>query len=217
MTSKTDKATHTKERILDMAEALFAKKGFHGVSVREITAAAGCNMAGINYHFGGKKNLYTEVFRARWIPRELQMYESFKNTVENNKTISTGEIIQALARAYIDCPLSKEELRLHRQLIIREINDPTDVFKLAADHTLRPLFEYLYHVLKKQVLENKTEEDLTFDIMSIFGVILYFNYSRPMVSRITGKAYDSDFKTWLITHMERFILNGLDINYKTKQ
>jgi len=37
----------TRERILDEAEALFANKGYHAVSVREITRAARCNLAAV--------------------------------------------------------------------------------------------------------------------------------------------------------------------------
>ena len=77
MTEKNH-STLTKERLLDKAEALFAQKGYHAVSVREITAAARCNMAAVNYHFNNKKNLYLEVFRSRWVPRERCMYEAFK-------------------------------------------------------------------------------------------------------------------------------------------
>ena len=42
------KNDHTKERILDEAEALFAQKGYDAVSVREITGAANCNLAAVN-------------------------------------------------------------------------------------------------------------------------------------------------------------------------
>ncbi|MEJ2220434.1 MAG: TetR family transcriptional regulator, partial [Desulfobacterales bacterium] len=58
---------HTRERILDEAESLFALKGYDAVSVREITGAANCNLAAVNYHFGNKRNLYLEVFRSRWL------------------------------------------------------------------------------------------------------------------------------------------------------
>ena len=52
-----------RERLLEEAEALFAEKGYTAVSIREIIAAADCNVASINYYFGNKKNLYLEVFR----------------------------------------------------------------------------------------------------------------------------------------------------------
>ena len=208
---QTTNNNHTKERLLSRAEALFALKGYHAISVREITSAAKCNMASVNYHFGNKKNLYMEVFRSRWVPRERRMYEAFRASIEKADSPSPKDVIQALARAYLEGPLSQDELQMHRQLIIREMNNPTEVFEFAADETLRPLFKNLYNLLQPFVKEGEDEGNLSFDIMSIFGIVLYFNYSRPMVSRITGKKYDDDFKAWLVHHMVRFSLNGLSV------
>ena len=52
----------TPERIVEAAERLFAERGYRATSVRAITEAAGSNLAGVNYHFGGKEQLYREVF-----------------------------------------------------------------------------------------------------------------------------------------------------------
>jgi AcrR family transcriptional regulator len=54
-----------KERILDTAERLFARHGFYGVSVRDITEAAGVDVALVNYHFGSKRELFAAVFQRR--------------------------------------------------------------------------------------------------------------------------------------------------------
>lgn len=61
MTQKEDK----KERILTVAESLFAGHGFSGTSMRKITQEAGVNVAAVNYYFGTKEDLYREVFRRR--------------------------------------------------------------------------------------------------------------------------------------------------------
>lgn len=55
----------TKERILAAAEVLFAQRGFEGASLRQLTAAAGVNLAAVNYHFGSKDKLVEQVFRRR--------------------------------------------------------------------------------------------------------------------------------------------------------
>lgn len=55
----------TKERILAAAEVLFAQRGFDGASLRQLTAAAGVNLAAVNYHFGSKDKLVEQVFRRR--------------------------------------------------------------------------------------------------------------------------------------------------------
>ena len=55
----------TKDRILGAAEVLFAQRGFDGASLRQLTAAAGVNLAAVNYHFGSKEKLVEQVFRRR--------------------------------------------------------------------------------------------------------------------------------------------------------
>jgi len=204
----------TKNRILEKAEILFAEKGFNGVTIREVTAAAKCNTGAVNYHFQSKKNLYVEVFRSRWIPRELKMYDHLKDALEKVEAPSPATVIKTVAEAYLEGPLSDEELRRHRQLIIKEINNPTEVFEMVADQTLRPLFEYLRERLHPYLPSHLDEESLILDIMSIFGVLLYFTYSRPMISRVMGRRYDPEFKARLVNQVVRFSLEGLGVNGK---
>ena len=53
--------TDTRSQLLAAATPLFARKGLHGVSVRELARSAGANLAMISYHFGGKDGLYAAV------------------------------------------------------------------------------------------------------------------------------------------------------------
>ncbi len=55
----------TRARILDAAEALFADRGYYGVSLRDITQAAGVQLALANYHFGSKEELFRHVIGRR--------------------------------------------------------------------------------------------------------------------------------------------------------
>jgi len=55
----------TRDRIFLAAERLFALRGFSAVSVRDITADAGVNLAAVNYHFGSKDKLLFEIFLER--------------------------------------------------------------------------------------------------------------------------------------------------------
>src|SRR5512138_1669857 len=55
----------TKDRILDAAERLFAERGYDGTSLRAITAAAGANLAAVNYHFRSKESLMRALFSRR--------------------------------------------------------------------------------------------------------------------------------------------------------
>jgi AcrR family transcriptional regulator len=61
-------AAATKGRLLDSAEALFMEHGFEATSLRAITAAAGVNLAAVNYHFGSKEELFQSVLTRRLDP-----------------------------------------------------------------------------------------------------------------------------------------------------
>ena len=62
---EAESAQATKDLVFETAERLFALHGFQKVSVRDITAEAGVNLASVNYHFGSKDALLFEIFRTR--------------------------------------------------------------------------------------------------------------------------------------------------------
>ncbi len=51
----------TRQRLLEAAETLFSQRGFEGVTIRDLAAAAQVNVAAVNYHFTSKEKLYREV------------------------------------------------------------------------------------------------------------------------------------------------------------
>lgn len=61
---KADKSD-TRQNILTVAEKLFSEQGFEGTSTRQIAKEAGANMAMINYYFGGKEGVFTEILSKR--------------------------------------------------------------------------------------------------------------------------------------------------------
>jgi AcrR family transcriptional regulator len=65
VTPKKAPVRNGRERILDAAEQLFAQRGFYGVPLRDITQAAGVDVALVGYHFSGKRELFAAVFEPR--------------------------------------------------------------------------------------------------------------------------------------------------------
>lgn len=55
------RTTDTRERLLAAAEQLFLERGFEAASTRDITEAAGANLAAVNYYFRSKQDLVTAV------------------------------------------------------------------------------------------------------------------------------------------------------------
>ena len=66
--SATEPLATTPERILQAAERLFSERGIDGVSLREITSAAGVNSASAHYHFGSKNAVLETLFSLRASP-----------------------------------------------------------------------------------------------------------------------------------------------------
>lgn len=97
----------TKERILDTAEALFAEHGFAGTSLRQVTGHADVNLAAVNYHFGSKDNLVTEVFRRRMDEMSQARLEQLQAAQAQAPTL-----LEAVLRAFIEPALA---LSLDRQ------------------------------------------------------------------------------------------------------
>jgi TetR/AcrR family transcriptional regulator len=51
----------SRDKILDVAEALFARRGFEGVGMREVAEAAGLGKSSLFHHFRSKAQLYLAV------------------------------------------------------------------------------------------------------------------------------------------------------------
>jgi TetR/AcrR family transcriptional regulator, acrAB operon repressor len=61
----------TRDKILDAAEVLFARRGFSGVGMREVAEAAGLGKSSLFHHFKNKVELYAAV-----VGRILDLIES---------------------------------------------------------------------------------------------------------------------------------------------
>jgi TetR/AcrR family transcriptional regulator len=61
MRSALDASPSSREKILEVAEAHFARRGFSGVGLREVAAAAGLGKSSLFHHFTSKAQLYFEV------------------------------------------------------------------------------------------------------------------------------------------------------------
>ena len=140
MMTPPEKRQIPRDRILNEAEILFAEKGFHAVTVREITRSAHCNLAAVNYHFGNKENLYLEVFRERWIPRAKRVRAAFQEALSNGNGKNIADIVHALALAFIQGPLTDAERLRHAQLMIREMAMPTAALDLLVKEVIEPFY-----------------------------------------------------------------------------
>ena len=85
----------TKEKILDVAEALFAEHGFKDTSLRTITSKAGVNLASVNYHFGDKKTLVRAVLD-RYLEAFMPAVQDALINLNLNESFEMADVFESL-------------------------------------------------------------------------------------------------------------------------
>lgn len=90
-------ADHTRNAILSAAERLYADRGFADVTLRDIVAEAGVNLAAVNYHFGSKDELIAELFVTRSLVTNRERLNELKAAEEaGGGRASIGAVLRAL-------------------------------------------------------------------------------------------------------------------------
>jgi len=144
VSSRIELGAKTRERLLDVGERLFARNGFAATSVRQITRDARCNVAAVNYHFGGKYNLYREVFHRRLAVLREQRVTSIRQAM----TPATGtraleRVLTAFANAFLEPLLHESHGRDLIELWSREMLDPVLPPDMVATEIMRPVQQML--------------------------------------------------------------------------
>jgi AcrR family transcriptional regulator len=88
----------TRDRILKTAERMFAARGFNGVSVRELAAAAQVNIASIGYHFRNKEGLLRQVYHRHCEPLIEERLRGLAAASRLSGTARIAAIIEAFVR-----------------------------------------------------------------------------------------------------------------------
>ena len=132
----TDKQIH----ILDVAEKLIAKKGFEGTSVRDISTAAGINVAMISYYFGSKEKMMSYLYQYR-VQRTRESFANFAETIkEGRPEMQLKELIkfvvgQLYTFSYFHGFVT-QELR-HTEHLKEELMDFYNTFTMKIDEVVK--------------------------------------------------------------------------------
>jgi len=88
-----------RDRILDTAEALFAERGYDGVTLRQIAVGAGVDVALASYHFGKKLDLFRAVFERRAPALNNARLEALANA--QAKAAPAAPSVEAIIEAFL--------------------------------------------------------------------------------------------------------------------
>ena len=145
----------TKERILDAAEMLFARDGYHFASMRAITTEAEANIAAVNYHFGSKETLLEEVFKRRLIPLNairMEKLEAVRDEAEQQgRKPNPEDVMRAFIVPTIKFCCQDPGAEHFSTLVGRAIAEPDKTVRNVFIQHIMPLFILLFGLLQKSL------------------------------------------------------------------
>lgn len=202
----------TRTRLLEAGAELFAAQGFHGTTVREIAERAGVNLAAGHYHFGSKRDLYLEVFRAHFgrVRDELRQRGASPDPAQLAH-LSRQEAVAVLRermRAMLDQMMATSP-PIAPLLMQREMADPTEALPVIVREFIRPMTEELEAIVGR-IAPDLDEIAVTRSTMSIIGQALFYQFAKPAVLRVLGETrYSKDLAVDVADHITAFSLGGL--------
>jgi AcrR family transcriptional regulator len=200
-------APSARERLLSAALEVFAKHGYDDASTREITEAAGTNVASINYYFGSKLELYTELVRTR--ARECQnlRMEAVRDAQAANCDV------QGIFRAFIHVHLCRSfgagGPETDMALFFNELTTQGPGFETIMEEMIHPTHKVLTELLIENYPE-MTPEKATLCIGSLMAQVVHFIRNRPVMKSINDRNDYANSVEELCDHIVDLTFHGLD-------
>ena len=170
----------TRDRILQAAVEIFAKRGFKAGTVRDICAQAGVNVASVNYYFQSKEALYREALAFSFKLADRK----YPQDAVADVSLPPEDRLHLFIRTLLQRLLDDTHLGFHGKLMAREIADPTSALDHIVETAMRPRFLMLRDIVPRIAGEHWSQADIDRFIHSIIGQCLVYRHSRPLIERL---------------------------------
>lgn len=121
---KAEQREQTIARILDAAEALFARNGLHGVTLKDVAKAGGVDPALIHHYFGDKAQLFTATFgRRAAIANQVRMEALDRYEHQSAGQMTVEGVIDAFVGSTFDLLDRPEKGWLNYGVLVAQVNN----------------------------------------------------------------------------------------------
>ena len=168
--------TPTRAKLLEAAAHVFADRGYYHATIREICRRAGANVAAVNYSFGDKLGLYTEVLRQVFRTPEMTLL-----TAELDSAGSPQELLRKVIQARLRSLCGRSDL--HFRIVMHEFSKPTPALARVVEG-IRPAYERTGMALSALLGLPPDHEKTRLCHNSIIGQILFYALARPVLARL---------------------------------
>ncbi len=198
--------TETRQRLLEAAGAVFAKKGFRKATIREICRRARANLAAVNYHFGHKERLYLAVLEYA----HTRAQEKYPLVSDEHEDIPAGRRLHAFVYYLMFCLLDEGIPSWSGKLMAQEMIEPTAVLDILVENMMRPMAEKLGAIVRELLGAEATDTQIRLCQISIVGQCLHHRNARPVIQRLfPQQKYGPEDIQALVDHITRFSLCAL--------
>jgi TetR/AcrR family transcriptional regulator, regulator of cefoperazone and chloramphenicol sensitivity len=170
----------TRERILYEAIRLFAERGYHGVTVRELCDAAGANQAAVNYHFRSKFELYKEVLTTGF--ERLGEFRPVPR-LSDNPDHPEKQLADWISW-YLERILRTDDALTLSHIIAKELREPTEAFAMLIEQSVIPLFTILTEIVGAVLRREPSCQQVVLVSLGIISQCIFYIMSRPLLERM---------------------------------
>ncbi|TDG15529.1 TetR/AcrR family transcriptional regulator [Seongchinamella unica] len=197
------------ERILDVAEELFAMHGYDGVTLRQIATGAGVDVALASYHFGKKMDLFNAVFARRAGELNESRLSALRQCQERagKKGPTVEQIIEAFLRPLEIAQETGDEGWTNYLALIAYVNNSP----YWGEKMMSKLFDKLvleFIAALRTALPDARDEDLYWCYHNLSGALTLTLAQTGRIDKLSGgKCRSSDFQA-AYDHMIPFTAAG---------
>src|ERR1700722_11304464 len=177
--SKPKSLDLTRDKLIEAAGQVFAERGYRAATIREICRRAGANVAAVNYTFGDKLGLYTEVLR-----HSVRASKTAALTAALDASRTPEEMIRGVIRARLMSLCKEERPDWHIRLVMHEFSHPTPAMGRVVDEGMRPVYDRVRKAVGEIIGLPPDHETTLLSVNSIVGQILFYTFSRPVLSHL---------------------------------
>ena len=197
------------ERLLDAAEELFCERGFEGTSIRDIAASAGCNIASVNYYFGGKEKLYTEVWRRHLrLMRDTRVASIDKIMSQSQAPPRLEDLLTSFANAFIEPLVGENRGGRFMKLMAREMIDQRLPGNMFVEEIVTPTMTAMQQALMK-VCPGLDESKVPLVVSSIAGQLVHVIHIKAMFEQTDNAEMPKFDLTDAVDHIVKFSAAGI--------
>lgn len=172
-----------RQRLISAGIDLFGQKGRDGVSTREVAKAAGVNIAGIAYHFGGKDQLHLAC--AEHIAKTIQSGIG-ANLVALPDGLPALDRLKRTIAGIAQFMLGTPGTASFARFVLREQMDPSPAFEVLYAHVMEPMHRRLCRLWSEATGDGPETEATRLRVFTILSPLLFFRMAEAGATRRMG-------------------------------